>query len=144
MTINYLGGRGNRKKNSEAPLQEKTNFISNLERLPQGKNKFISEFSSGPLQIINGLPLTTCIGCIMYSIPPPPTACRSWYKETASPVNKDIVIVFDKSNSMKGSLMNQVKKAVVAVLESLGPNDRVSLHCIDTTDAHNYSKTGQT
>ncbi len=52
---------------------------------------------------------------------------RSWYKETASPVNKDIVIVFDKSNSMKGSLMNQVKKAIVAVLESLGPNDRVSV-----------------
>ncbi len=51
---------------------------------------------------------------------------RSWYKETASPVNKDIVIVFDKSNSMN-SKMDQVKDAILAVLESLGPNDRVSV-----------------
>ena len=53
---------------------------------------------------------------------------RSWYKETASPVNKDIVILFDKSNSMKGSLIDQAKQAVIAVLESLGPNDRVIIH----------------
>ncbi len=54
-----------------------------------------------------------------------PLIFRSWYKETASPVNKDIVILFDKSNSMKGSLIDQAKQAVIAVLESLGPNDRV-------------------
>ena len=49
---------------------------------------------------------------------------RPWYKETASTVLKDVVIVFDKSRSMQNSL-TLAKDAVKAVLHALGPNDRV-------------------
>ncbi len=52
---------------------------------------------------------------------------RSWYKETSSPVNKDIVVVFDRSNSMKGERMRGAQNALKAILDSLGPNDRVRL-----------------
>ena len=52
------------------------------------------------------------------------TTFRPWYKETSSTVLKDVVIVLDKSKSMQGYLP-QVKAAVKAVLNTLGPNDRV-------------------
>ena len=41
-------------------------------------------------------------------------------------VEKDVVIVFDVSRSMQ-SLLRQAKGAVKAVLNTLGPNDRVRL-----------------
>ena len=43
-------------------------------------------------------------------------------------VQKDVVIVFDVSRSMQ-SLLKQAKGAVKAVLNTLGPNDRVRLFC---------------
>ena len=49
---------------------------------------------------------------------------RPWYKETVSTVRKDVVIVFDKSLSMVNYLP-KTKIAVKAVLNTLGPNDRV-------------------
>ena len=59
---------------------------------------------------------------------------RPWYAEVATPEPKDIVIVLDKSDSMKiDGKLNLTKKATYTLLKTFNPNDRVSLkkyYCI--------------
>lgn len=59
---------------------------------------------------------------------------RPWYVETATPSAKDVVVVIDKSGSMSAyddsagkSLMSIAKDAATSVVETLNPNDRVSI-----------------
>ena len=51
---------------------------------------------------------------------------RSWYVETASPVKKNLVIIIDRSGSMKGLRMKLAKDAAITVLDTLSPHDNVS------------------
>ena len=51
---------------------------------------------------------------------------RSWYVETASPVNKNLVIIIDRSGSMSGTRMKLAIDAALTVLDTLSPQDNVS------------------
>lgn len=51
---------------------------------------------------------------------------RSWYVETASPVNKNLVIIIDRSGSMSGKRMKLAIDAALTVLDTLSPQDNVS------------------
>lgn len=60
---------------------------------------------------------------------------RSSYASAASPTNKDVVLVIDTSSSMKQpsgitakTKMVIVKEAANNVIQTLKPNDRVSMH----------------
>lgn len=58
------------------------------------------------------------------------TNCRPFYVSTATPTEKDVVIVIDKSNSMSATdrgkpLIQIAKEATVTVLRTLNPSDRV-------------------
>ena len=55
---------------------------------------------------------------------------RSWYVETASPVNKNLVIIIDRSGSMSGTRMRLAIEAALTVLDTLSPQDNVSSHGI--------------
>ena len=48
--------------------------------------------------------------------------------ETVTPVPKDVVIVFDKSGSMKGERLHISIDAANTVINTLNPNDRVCMH----------------
>ena len=57
---------------------------------------------------------------------------RPFYVHTATPSPKDVVIIIDKSGSMghthEGQTLMQIaKNAGISVLETLSPNDRVSI-----------------
>ncbi|VDI58540.1 Hypothetical predicted protein [Mytilus galloprovincialis] len=54
---------------------------------------------------------------------------RPFYVSTATPVQKDVVVIIDKSGSMSDthnskSLLQIAKEAAISVLETLNPNDR--------------------
>ncbi|OPL20619.1 hypothetical protein AM593_10657, partial [Mytilus galloprovincialis] len=54
---------------------------------------------------------------------------RPFYVSTATPVQKDVVVVIDKSGSMRNlhdskTLLQIAKEAAISVLETLNPNDR--------------------
>ncbi|XP_070569588.1 VWFA and cache domain-containing protein 1-like [Ptychodera flava] len=58
---------------------------------------------------------------------------RPWYVETATPEPKNVVIVIDKSSSMSTehegrTLMQIAKEAAITVVETMNPNDKVSLY----------------
>jgi len=46
--------------------------------------------------------------------------------ETASPVNKNLVIIIDRSGSMSGTRMKLAIDAALTVLDTLSPQDNVS------------------
>ena len=57
---------------------------------------------------------------------------RPWYVQTATPQAKDVVIVIDRSGSMKSSissggqtLMEVAVDAAITVVDTLNPDDRV-------------------
>ena len=54
---------------------------------------------------------------------------RSWYKDTASPALKDIVLVFDKSRAMQEYLLKEGEMTQVlnTVINTLSPKDRVTI-----------------
>ena len=45
--------------------------------------------------------------------------------EAATAIPKDIVVVLDRSGSMKGRMMQIAREAAKTVVETLNPNDRV-------------------
>ena len=51
---------------------------------------------------------------------------RSWYVETAAPQPKDIVIVFDRSESMGTKRMRTAQEAAKTLIGTFNPSDRVS------------------
>lgn len=52
---------------------------------------------------------------------------RPYYVETVTPTPKDLVLVLDRSESMKTfNIMNLAKEAAKTVIGTLNPNDRVS------------------
>ncbi|XP_063407199.1 VWFA and cache domain-containing protein 1-like [Mytilus trossulus] len=57
---------------------------------------------------------------------------RPFYVSTATPVQKDVVVVIDKSGSMSSrhnskTLLQIAKEAAISVLETLNPNDRFGI-----------------
>ncbi|XP_071141369.1 VWFA and cache domain-containing protein 1-like isoform X1 [Mytilus edulis] len=57
---------------------------------------------------------------------------RPFYVSTATPVQKDVVVVIDKSGSMRNlhdskTLLQIAKEAAISVLETLNPNDRFGI-----------------
>ncbi len=50
--------------------------------------------------------------------------CRPWYIETAAPFIKNVVVMFD--TTVSEDEMEHLRKAVISVLDTLGPHDRVS------------------
>ena len=54
---------------------------------------------------------------------------RSWYKDTASPALKDIVLVFDKSRALQEYLLKEGEMTQVlnTVINTLSPKDRVTI-----------------
>ena len=50
---------------------------------------------------------------------------RPWYVGTMSPERKDVIIALDRSLSMEGSQLEHAKEAVMVIIESLSPLDRV-------------------
>ncbi|KAJ8315327.1 hypothetical protein KUTeg_007477 [Tegillarca granosa] len=62
---------------------------------------------------------------------------RPFYVSTATPVEKDVVVVIDRSGSMgdyhdSRSLLQIAKEAAISVLDTLNPNDRFGVVAFDT------------
>ncbi|XP_021351428.1 VWFA and cache domain-containing protein 1-like isoform X1 [Mizuhopecten yessoensis] len=65
---------------------------------------------------------------------------RPFYVATATPVHKDVVVILDQSGSMAGlyngvTLMKIAQDAANTVLETLNPNDRVSVVAFESNAA---------
>ncbi|KAI0207775.1 hypothetical protein LSAT2_007517 [Lamellibrachia satsuma] len=52
---------------------------------------------------------------------------KSWYVETATPLPKDIVIVFDRSESMDDERMRAAKESAKTLIGTLNPNHRIGV-----------------
>lgn len=52
---------------------------------------------------------------------------RPWFVEAVNPIPKDLVLVIDRSDSLVGERRSIVIKAAQTIINSLNPNDRISL-----------------
>lgn len=56
------------------------------------------------------------------------TISRTFYLSTTTSVPRDVVVVLDISNTMRGNKLNEARRAVLTVLETLSVKDNVSLY----------------
>ena len=56
-----------------------------------------------------------------------PTASRSSSSEKVSSVARDLIFLIDCSGSMHGEPLDQAKRVGAAMIETLGPEDRIEL-----------------
>lgn len=56
------------------------------------------------------------------------TICRPFYVSTTTSVPRDVVVALDISNTMRGNKLNEARRAVLTVFETLSVKDNVSLY----------------
>lgn len=62
------------------------------------------------------------------------TICRPFYVSTTTSVPRDVVVALDISNTMTGNKLNEARRAVLTVLETLSVKDNVSLYIGEVPD----------